>query len=60
MFRVCVCILLNYYNNSSLQFRFTRATGTLRNQLLFKDTTVLQMCEEGGILNKVLSEQNSF
>lgn len=23
------------------------ATGTLRNQLLFKDTTVLQMCEEG-------------
>lgn len=27
---------------------YYRATGTLRNQLLFKDTTVLQMCEEGG------------
>lgn len=31
-----------------LIFYYYRATGTLRNQLLFKDTTVLQMCEEGG------------
>ena len=30
------------------EFYLCRATATLYSQLLFKDTTVLQLCEEGG------------